>query len=186
MSKSNISIDKHEWSPSLLPGQVVLISTVDTKDVPNIAPKSWITMVSFEGPIIAFGTNRNNMTYANIINNSEYVINIPSEDIVKRIWSLPSVHGQQRTAQSGFKFSFWQGFRVPLIAECRGHLLCRFIDEKRFGDAVMVFGTICEALMDDDLVVDAVEERYKAIRPIFFLEDGQYGVIEGSHPIAAE
>jgi len=44
------AIDKREWHPSLIPGPIALISTVDAGGTPNIAPKSWLQMVAFEPP----------------------------------------------------------------------------------------------------------------------------------------
>ncbi|HVB42294.1 MAG TPA: hypothetical protein VNF47_06235 [Streptosporangiaceae bacterium] len=41
--------DKADWHPSVLPGPIVLVSTVDKRGEPNIAPKSWISMMAFRG-----------------------------------------------------------------------------------------------------------------------------------------
>ncbi|HET9014702.1 MAG TPA: hypothetical protein VFN57_03855, partial [Thermomicrobiaceae bacterium] len=57
LRKRIIDLDKHAWHPSVLPGQVVLVSTVDSDGWPNVAPKSWITMAAFHGPVLAFGCN---------------------------------------------------------------------------------------------------------------------------------
>ncbi|MGH3050387.1 MAG: flavin reductase family protein, partial [Gaiellaceae bacterium] len=53
--KAAFDLDKHSWHPSVLPGQIVLVSTVDERAAPNVAPKSWVTMAAFAGPIVAFG-----------------------------------------------------------------------------------------------------------------------------------
>ena len=45
------------WRPSVLPGQIVVVSTVNAHGEPNLALKSWITMAAFAGPVVAFGCN---------------------------------------------------------------------------------------------------------------------------------
>jgi uncharacterized protein YciI len=54
-AKIAFPVDKADWHPSVLPGPIVLVSTVDMQGEPNIAPKSWISMMAFRGPVVAFG-----------------------------------------------------------------------------------------------------------------------------------
>ncbi len=49
-----IPLDKHGWQPSLIPGAIALVTTVDAQGEPNLAPKSWLQMVSFDPPILMF------------------------------------------------------------------------------------------------------------------------------------
>ncbi len=66
MKKVNYPIDKKKWSPSIIPGVIALISTYDLKGNPNIAPKSWIQMVSFEPSALRFSGSKDGTTEKNI------------------------------------------------------------------------------------------------------------------------
>ena len=65
MNKVNYPIDKRQWSPSLMPGPIAIISTCNKESGYNIAPKSWLQMVSFEPPILMFSGSKDNTTEKN-------------------------------------------------------------------------------------------------------------------------
>jgi flavin reductase (DIM6/NTAB) family NADH-FMN oxidoreductase RutF len=54
-TKVALDVGKERWHPSVLPGQVVLVTTVDEDGRLNLAPKSSVTMAAFGGPVAAFG-----------------------------------------------------------------------------------------------------------------------------------
>ncbi len=75
MKKVDYPVDKREWCPSLIPGPIVLISTYNSKKEPNIAPKSWVQMVSFDPPILMFSGSKGNKTEENILKTGCFAIN---------------------------------------------------------------------------------------------------------------
>lgn len=183
MQKIDIATDKHNWSPSLLPGQIVLVTTCDTAGQPNVAPKSWVTMVAFDGPIIAFSTHTANATYRNLQATGEFCINVPTEPLAERVWVLPKTHGPERLARSGLTLCAAKVIRAPRIVECVGHLECVLNTVQRFGDTAFVFGVIVAAAIDPSLPAGPVAERYERFRPIFFLEETRYGVLHGCREV---
>jgi flavin reductase (DIM6/NTAB) family NADH-FMN oxidoreductase RutF len=44
--------DKRSWHPSVLPGQIVLVSTVDAAGRANVAPRSWNSTVAAREPVL--------------------------------------------------------------------------------------------------------------------------------------
>ncbi len=176
--KVPLALDKGSWHPSMLPGQIVLVSTVNAHGEPNLAPKSWITMAAFSGPIIAFGCNTAHATYQNTAATGAFVINIPAEPLAERIWLLMRFHGTERLWQSSFTFQPAQKVKPPLITECRAHLECELESVKQYADEVVIFGTIVVASIDADCQVGDLADQYFALRPIFFLEDNTYGSID--------
>jgi flavin reductase (DIM6/NTAB) family NADH-FMN oxidoreductase RutF/uncharacterized protein YciI len=177
-SKAPLALDKGSWHPSMIPGQIVLVSTVNAHGEPNLAPKSWITMASFSRPIIAFGCNTTHATYQNLVSTGAFVINIPAEPLAEQIWLLMRFHGADRLWQSGFTFQPAQKVKPPLIAECRAHLECELESVKQYADEVVIFGTIVAASIDADCQSGDLADQYFALRPIFFLEDNTYGSID--------
>lgn len=185
MTKVALSLDKRQWHPSPLPGQIVLISTVASTGIPNIAPKSWFTMVAFEGPLLAFGCNRKHTTYANLEESSEFVVNVPSASLADRIWGLLNHESAVRIEQSGFKLSPSTHVATPLITECIAHFECKHEGTRFFGDEVLVFGRIVAASIDEECLSRDGSDPYARLRPLFFLEDGVFGSLDCAQRIGA-
>ncbi len=80
--KINLATDKRAWSLSPLLGQIVLITTLNEDGISNIAPKSWISMMAFDPPLVAIGCNLSHWTAQNILRSHEFVVNIPGAEMV--------------------------------------------------------------------------------------------------------
>jgi flavin reductase (DIM6/NTAB) family NADH-FMN oxidoreductase RutF/uncharacterized protein YciI len=169
---------KEEWHPSVLPGPVVLISTVNQHEEPNIAPKSWISMVASHGPLLAFGCNRAHATARNAEAAGEFVVNLPSEALVERIWAMPASHGAERIRRSGLTLLPASMVRSPLIAECKAHLECTLEWIMGPDDEVVLCGRVVAASIDADCRESSLADQYFRLRPVFFLEDGVYGSLD--------
>jgi len=100
-----MSMDKHEWHPSPVPGQVVLVTTVASDGRPRVATKSCVSMCAVgPPPVIMFGCNLEHATARNIQDRQELVINIPGANLTKVCWALGSdvsVPGPERFERHG-------------------------------------------------------------------------------------
>lgn len=184
-AKIAFPVDKADWHPSVLPGPIVLVSTVDAQGEPNVAPKSWISMMAFRGPLLAFGCHRSHATARNAEEAGEFVVNVPPEALVERIWAMPVSHGAERIARSGLTLLPARQVAPPLIGECRAHLECKLEAITRLGEEVVIFGKIVAASIDEDCVGSSVAGQYFRLRPVFFLEEGVYGSIDTAKRIGA-
>jgi flavin reductase (DIM6/NTAB) family NADH-FMN oxidoreductase RutF len=172
--KVALPVDKRAWHPSVLPGQIVLVSTVDAEGRPNVAPKSWVTMVAFAGPIVAFGCNVTHATYRNVVAMEEFVVNVLPESLTTRAWALSDLHGEQRVRECGLTPVPARIVRAPLVDECPAHLECELDDVKRYGDEVLIFGRVVAASIDRKCLDAPVAEQYEQLAPVFFLEADTY------------
>ena len=184
-AKIAFPVDKADWHPSVLPGPIVLISTVDAQGEPNIAPKSWISMMAFRGPVVAFGCHRSHATARNAEEAGQFVVNFPPEALVERIWAMPASHGPERIARSGLTLLPARQVAPPLIGECKAHLECTLEAVTRMGEEVVVFGKIVAATIDEDCTGSSLADQYFRLRPVFFLEEGVYGSIDAAKRIGA-
>jgi flavin reductase (DIM6/NTAB) family NADH-FMN oxidoreductase RutF/uncharacterized protein YciI len=178
-------VGKASWHPSVLPGPIVLVSTVDEHGEPNIAPKSFVSMMAFGGPVLAFGCHRSHATAQNAERSGEFVVNFPPEPLAERIWAMPSSHGAERIVRSGLSLLPASAVAPPLIAECKAHLECRVESITRLADEVVIFGRITAASIDKDCLGTDVADQYFRLRPIFFLEEGVYGSIDAAKHVGA-
>ena len=172
--KVPLPLDKRAWHPSVLPGQIVLVSTVDSYGTPNVAPKSWLTMAALEDPVLAFGCNVEHATCRNAVATEEFVVNVVASGDAERVWALAARHGRDRLERAGLTLVPAQRVAPPLVAECPAHLECRLDDLKRYGAEVVLFGRIVAASADEECLRGSIEERYERLSPVFFLEDGTY------------
>lgn len=179
MTKRYISTDKTSWSPGLLPQQVVLVSTADATGTANVCPVSWISMVAYDGPILAFSTNTANATWRNLHETGAFAINIPTEPLSQTIWNMPSSHGAERIAAAGLSLAPAKTIAAPLVDDCVGHLECSYETEQLFGTTAMVFGRVRAVALDPALLDGSLEERYARFRPVFSLEDATFGTLGG-------
>lgn len=176
VNKVTIGTDKHRWSPSPLPGQVVLVTTVDPGGRPSVATKSWISMVAFgPPPVIMFGCSLDHATARNIQASGEFVVNVPGADLVSACWALgsdESVRGPDRFEQHGLTKISAELVKPPRIAECRAHIECELDGMKEWGKEVAIFGRIVAASLDRRALEGEEPLRYDALAPFFFLEGG--------------
>jgi len=180
-----LGVDKNKWQTSPLPGHIVLVSTVNKSKVPNVAPKSWISMVAFKPAIVGFGCNLKHQTAKNILETKEFTINIPSEDLIENIWktSESEHHGVSMLKKLGYTLTPSATVAAPSIKECKAHLECVYDSDKRYGDEIWIFGEIVFACIDEKALQGSSRERYKYLNPVFYLEKRTYGTFNGVHTI---
>lgn len=172
-------LDKRAWRPSVLPGQVVLVSTIGPTGEPNVAPKSWITMVAFEGPVLGFGCNVDHLTYRNIEATGDFVVNVPDRTLAPTVWELIETRGAERLHRAGLRLVPASSVRAPLVADCRAHLECRYLRSETFGGGeVFIFGTVVAAAIDAACTVGDDARRYRELGAFFFLETGLFAGLD--------
>jgi flavin reductase (DIM6/NTAB) family NADH-FMN oxidoreductase RutF len=172
--KVAIPVEKQAWSPSLLPGQIVLVSTVDRDGRPNVAPKSWVSMAAFGGPVVAFGCTDRHLTLRNAEATGEFALNVVPVELAPRIWAMPGRHGQARIDEAGLTLLPATQVSPPLVGDCPAHLECLLDDVKRYGEEAFVFGRVVAASIDADCLAGDAAERYARLGPVFFLENGSF------------
>ncbi len=178
-SKVLLGVDKSEWPTSPLPGHIVLVSTMNREKTPNVAPKSWISMVAEKPAIIGFGCNLKHQTARNILETGEFVINVPSKDLAKNIWKAGESPHNGATKLQELGFTLFPSVKVspPSVQECKAHLECIYNSDKRYGDEIWMFGEIVSVSIDKKALEGQSQERYGYLNPIFFLEEKTYGTL---------
>jgi flavin reductase (DIM6/NTAB) family NADH-FMN oxidoreductase RutF len=179
MKKVAFPIDKRKWSPSLVPGGIVLISTLSQSKEPHFAPKSWVQMVSFEPPILVFSGSEGQATENNVLLNREFVANIVDDAIADRAFESIEWRGSERVKNSGFTFGPSTSVAPPLVNECKAHLECRLLDTKAIGSGFLIFGEIVAASIWDKIMGEEErDKRYQLLRQSVFQENGVVSALD--------
>ena len=177
MEKIVYPVDKHKWHPSLIPGPVVLISTYNSKKEPNIAPKSWFQMVSFEPPIVMVSGTKGNTTESNIIETKCFGVNFVDSSMVSNVYGCINWFGQERIEKTGFTLIEASKISAPLVVECKAHLECQLHSTKEVGSGFVIFGEIVAASIWEKILRVDPKKGYELLDQIVFLEDNVFSRI---------
>jgi flavin reductase (DIM6/NTAB) family NADH-FMN oxidoreductase RutF len=179
--KVALSLDKHAWHPSPLVGQIVLVTTCNADGTSNIAPKSWISMMAFEPPLLALGCNQRHWTAQNILQRHAFVVNVPGADLAQYIWDMPQLPHPRPVEVVGLTALPALKVAPPRVAECKAHLECILVQHLAFGDELVFLGQIIALSLDQQAL--AATDPYAYLRMMVFLEHGTYGVIEQAQQV---
>lgn len=168
-----------DFSP--LAGPIALVTTVDMEGRVNVAPKSWISHICREPDLLVLGCSRNHHTARNLLASGECVLNFPSAALAQQAWDAHRFLDpcEDELAIRGFTPVPAEKVAPPRLEQCRAHIEGRVESVKWYGDECIFF--IEEVARSADAAVAAAPDLYAALRPIFFMGPGRYGVIEGAH-----
>jgi flavin reductase (DIM6/NTAB) family NADH-FMN oxidoreductase RutF len=166
-------------------GQVVLVTSINREKIPNLAPKSWISVFARKPAIVGFGCNVNHDTSKNILSTGEFVINIPGAELAKKIWRASESKGQDSKEIEKVGLTPIKSVKIttPRIAECKAHLECSLDWTKKYGEEIIIFGKVLLASIDKKAVEGTLEERYKYLKLMAYLDEGVYGIIRAAQRI---
>ncbi len=168
---------KESWQPSLLIGQMVLVSSRSSRGEPNAARKCWVTMVCSEPPMIGLACRLSHRTAINILETREFVINVPGEEIAARVLTAGDTVSTALAPSPEETWTFIPSRRVaaPRVEECRGHVECVLEATHRLhGEEVLFIARVVAASADRALHTGPAEGRYASLRPVFALEAGLF------------
>lgn len=111
------------------PGPVVLLTTASGEHT-DIMTMSWHTMLEFEPPLIGCVISNLNHSYALLTSSKECVINIPTEEMAKKVIGCGNSAGikTDKFKRYGLTRNPAELVSAPLIAECFANLECRVVD----------------------------------------------------------
>jgi len=146
-------IPKSKASRLINPGGVILVSSA-YKDKTNIITLAWHMPISKEPPLIGIAIAKSHFSYELIKKSQEFIVNIPSLDLLKQTIYCGSIHGDKAdkfkeanlTAQKASKLA-----KAPLIKECIGNIECYLRDVKDTGDHGLFIGEAIYACAQEGL-----------------------------------
>jgi flavin reductase (DIM6/NTAB) family NADH-FMN oxidoreductase RutF len=180
--KVALSLDKRSWHPSPLAGQIVLVTTCNPDGTSNIAPKSWISMMAFQLPLLALGCNQQHWTAQNILQRHTFVVNVPGADLVQCIWDMSQLPHPRSVEMVGLTALPALKVAPPRVAECKAHLECTLVQHLAYGNELVILGQIVACSLDQEALTTT--NPYSYLRLLVFLEQGTYGVIEQTGRVA--
>lgn len=164
---------------ALAPRLTVLVSTVDDQGNSNAAPFSFVMPVSAHPPLVAIAAAHTRHTLENIRQMKQFVLNVPSEEIVNPLWecskSIPK--GVSEIKVSGLTEERSKVVKPPRIAECVSWFECELEWEKEAGDHVVIVGRVVRADVRDKFFT-AERFDFAAAKPLMHVTGKKFAIAE--------
>jgi len=167
-------------SPIASPGvPVYLISTINKKGIKNIAPYGMVMPVSYNPLTYVVGSDKDRDTYQNIVEMKEFVLNVPSTVLIKKVnltgIKFPSNIDEFEKA----KFTPFSAFKVkpPLIAECSSHFECKVVEVHDINKTrVIITGEVVSISIDRELYLKDFSKQKGQLDPLFYVHGAYFGL----------
>jgi len=161
----------------LHPMHTVLVSCVGRKGKPNIITLAWAMPTSISPPLVAVSISPRRHSHALIKETKEFVVNIPTMDILKETMFCGSASGRHhdKFREAGLTRLRGRKVKAPAIKECVAHLECKLHSQIATGDHTIFVGEIIRAYADRE----AFNEEYdlKKAKMIFHLSRNKFATL---------
>ncbi len=140
----------------LHPMHTVLVTCVGNAGKPNVLPLAWAMPTSHNPPLVAVSIAPARYSHTLIEETKEFVINIPTVDIVKETLACGKISGKthDKFSETGLTPAPARKVKAPIIKECIAHLECKLHSQFKTGDHTVFVGEIVEAYADKGVFTD--------------------------------
>jgi len=173
---------KGDISPSsasrlLHPMHTVLVSCVGKSGKPNIITLAWAMPTSINPPLVAISIAPRRHSHGLIEETKEFVVNIPTIDILKETLFCGRVSGKDhdKFKESGLTPLPAKKVKPPAIKECVAHLECKLHSQFTTGDHTIFVGEIVEAYADTDIFTETY--NLKKAKMVFHLGGNEFATL---------
>lgn len=163
-------------------GQLINVSTLSDKGVPDVMTAAWNTLFNTDMPLVVL--DQGHTTSANILATRKFVIALPDEAQVKTAVKVGSAHGRDvgdKFAWAGVNPELSATFKIPVIPGELAYIECTLEDEDLFRKNGIAIGKAVSVSVRSDLW-DAQEQNFKegyrkllhSVNEEFFYADGRF------------
>ena len=140
----------------LHPMHTILVSCVGKNGKPNVLPLAWAMPTSREPALIAISVGLNRYSHGLIKETDEFVINIPTVDIIQETLACGRTSGRDhdKFGETGLTPMPARKVKAPIVKECIAHLECKVHSQFKTGDHTVFVGEIVEAYADEGVFTD--------------------------------
>jgi flavin reductase (DIM6/NTAB) family NADH-FMN oxidoreductase RutF len=161
----------------LHPMHTVLVSCVGKRGRPNIITLAWAMPTSINPQLVAVSIRPERHSFALIEETKEFVVNIPTMDILKETLFCGRKSGRDYDKFKETSLTPLPAKKVkpPIIKECVAHLECKLHNQFATGDHTIFIGEIVEAYADKEAFTD--KYNLKKARMIFHLGEDEFATL---------
>jgi flavin reductase (DIM6/NTAB) family NADH-FMN oxidoreductase RutF len=169
-----MKVEKSPWA-ALFPCPVVLVTCVDSEGKPNIITLAWAGIVCSDPPTLSLGIRPHRYSYELIEDAGEFVINIPTVDILKETDYCGMVSGKNvdKFSETGLTPEPAEKVKPPLIKECPVNIECTLRKKIPLGVHHLFLGEIISVHLEQNALNEQEKLDFNKIAP-FVYNQGEY------------
>ncbi len=163
------------------PKLVVLVSCIDpTSGKPNIITVAWAVPLSINPPMVGILIAPRRYSHEIISKAREFVVNIPTIEILDKTIKCGKVSGRRHDKFSEFGLTSKPAkvVKAPIIEECVAHLECKLTDQITTGDHTLFVGEVV-AVYANEGVFDGEFMNVKKSRQIYQVGGDSFTTLSG-------
>jgi flavin reductase (DIM6/NTAB) family NADH-FMN oxidoreductase RutF len=128
----------------LFPTPVVLVTSVDGEEKPNIITLAWAGVVNSDPPMIGISIRPERYSHDCVRRSKEFVVNLPPAEMVRKVDACGVLSGREadKFAAMGWKQVPAAKVKPPLIDECPVQMECQVREIISLGSHDLFLGEI--------------------------------------------
>lgn len=169
-----MKVKKSPWT-ALFPCPVVLVTCIDSNGKPNIITLAWVGTVCSDPPTLGLGIRPHRHSYGLIEASGEFVVNIPTSDILEKTDFCGMVSGRDidKFSETGLTPEPAERVKPPLIRECPVNIECVVKKKIPVGAHHLFLGEIVSVHVDKEILNEKGRINFDKISP-FVYNQGEY------------
>ncbi|MHC1569307.1 MAG: flavin reductase family protein [Candidatus Syntropharchaeia archaeon] len=139
--------------PKLLVRQVVVITTISKEGIPNAAPFSFSSPISFDPPLFGFSCHPEHDTWRNVAETKQFVVNVVGKDFGELMHILEEKYPPEVNEIEKANLTESPSLKVtpPRIKEANAWMECDLEGFMHLGDHIWIIGKVLVAEVRDEL-----------------------------------
>lgn len=177
MEVKKFDVDLTQAYRLLHPEHTILLSCMNKRGKANIITLAWCMPVSAEPLLLALSIRPTRHSYKMIKATKEFVINVPTMDLVKETLFCGRRSGKQhdKFKETGLTPLPARIVKPPIIKECVAHLECKLYKKITAGDHIIVVGEVLTAYVNEG-VFDKIYDLNK-VKPIYHMGGDDFATL---------
>ncbi|NJE43096.1 flavin reductase family protein [Thermococcus sp. GR6] len=111
----------------------------------NVMAADWVTIVSFRPFMVGVAISPERYTWGLIKKYREFVISVPSLDMLRDVWIAGTRHGPEKLKEMKITLVPSKALETPSIKEALANVECRLVDERDYGDHTWFVGEVVDS-----------------------------------------
>jgi flavin reductase (DIM6/NTAB) family NADH-FMN oxidoreductase RutF len=168
--------DVKDYWKIMAPRLTVLVTTMDSRGNSDVSPFSFVTPVSFDPPLLMIAVGLNKHSYNNILMKKEFVVNIPTEKLLEKVWIAGGSWDPEisKIDKAGLAVAKSKKVGPPSLTECVANIECYLEDVKKIGDHVAVIGKIIAIQVNEQFLDSEGRLKVDMVRPPLHVADNLF------------
>ena len=158
-------MDKIDFKGSVIlnPVPVVLITSKNNEGKTNVFTVGWTGTINTKPPMLYISIRPERLSYEYIKESMEFVVNLPSSDLVKKVDYCGVRSGKKNDKITEMNFTLKEGHNVstPYIDECPVNIECKVKNIIPLGTHYMFIAEVVASHVNEDLLDEKGKIRFE-------------------------